>query len=82
MATLIEELIKDQYNIYIDTAIINYYNTFLYVFVSCITFGMLIYSIETIRNYKINRKLRDNRLIIEIEPINTENIELVIFNNN
>ena len=60
----------------------NYYNTFLYVFVSCITFGMLIYSIETIRNYKINRKLRDNRLIIEIEPINTENIELVIFNNN
>ena len=29
MATLIEELIKDQYNIYIDTAIINYYNTFL-----------------------------------------------------
>ena len=29
IAKLIEELIKDQYNIYIDTAIINYYNTFL-----------------------------------------------------
>jgi hypothetical protein len=46
----------------------NYYNTFLYVFVSCIAFGMLIYSIETIRIYK-KRKGNDKRI-----GINTENV--------
>lgn len=61
----------------------NYYYIVLYIFVSFLIFWLLVYFIIIFRRvHKRNRKLRGSRSVPEIEPISTEHVEFVIYDNN